>query len=244
VELFHRLNAIPRLSRDEELALIRRAKAGDVDARGRVLTANLRVTCMVAMRYRHLLRDRIDDAIAHGTEGLIQAFSAFDPELDPEHRIRFATYAYDWVRRYIARPLFFRDDVVRRPEELLRSGTATWGSADVSLNAPVDREDGLTGLDMLASDLASPEDLVAEADDRCARDGALRAGLTRLDERCRYILTETIMSDEPRTVRHVAQQLGLSRQRVQQLRNRALLVLAGAGHHARPSPTTPSELAR
>jgi RNA polymerase sigma-32 factor len=199
---------------------------------------------MVVMRYRHLLRDRIDDAIGHGTEGLVQALIAFDPELDPEHHIRFATYAYDWVRRYIARPLFFRDDVVRRPEGLLRSGAATWGSADVSLDSPVNREAGATGLDLLASDAPSAEDLVAEAHDRLTRAGRLRAGLGRLDERSRYILTEMIMADEPRTALHVAKQLGLSRQRVQQLRNRALSVLAGAAHQARPSPTTPSELAR
>lgn len=200
-----------------------------MSARGRVLAANLRVTSMVAMRYRRLLRGRIDDAIAYGTEGLIQALTAFDPELDPEHRIRFATYAYDWVRRYVARPLLFRDNVVRRPEALLRRGAAVWGNgADISLDAPIDPEDGPTGLDHLACEALSPEELVAEAQDRSAREGTLRAGFGRLDERSRYILNEMIMADEPRTGLEIARQLGLSRQRVQQLRDRALSALAAA----------------
>jgi len=46
------------------------------------------------------------------------------------------------------------------------------------------------------------------------------------------------MADEPRTVRHVAQQLGLSRQRVQQLRDRALSVLADHGGHMNWSPNS------
>lgn len=251
VELFDRLNAIPRLPLDEELALIRRAKAGDMRARGRVLAANLRVTCMVAMRYRNLLVGRIDDAIALGTEGLVEALAAFDPE----RRVRFATYAYHWVRRSITRHLLFRDDVVRRPESVLREGRAgKSGGVDVSLNAPIGNRDGQTGLDLLASDAPSPEDLTVDLDDRRERERTLVAiGFHQLDERTRFVLRELVMSEEPRTAREVADELGLCRQRVQQLRDRALLALRSAARHGSRSsaarggnrcPRRPSVLSR
>ena len=218
VELFDRLNAIPRLDVDEELALIRRAKAGDVGARGRVLSANLRVICMVVMRYRSRLVGRIDDAIALGTEGLVKALAAFDAE----RGVRFSSYAYTRVRRSITRHLFFQDDVVRRPEGALREGRASRGRLDVWLNAPINA-DGQTGLDFAGVGCTV-------AGGSCPRGD--RTTRTRADVwRDRFPSTRRAHALRPERIDHVGKSQvttyeiardlhivgGISRQRVQQL---------------------------
>jgi RNA polymerase sigma factor (sigma-70 family) len=198
VELLDRLNAIPRLALDEELELAQRAKEGDRRARDRVLHANLRVACMIILRYREKLLPRAGDAIALGTEGLIEALGRFDPS----RRVRLSTYAYPYVLQAIMRTLFY----------LLID----------------DRRHAI--VDLLASDAPTPEDVASCREEQRARIRQLASlGFHRLDDRARLVLTETIMAEEPKTIAVVAAQLGVSRQRVQQIRARALRELREGG---------------
>jgi RNA polymerase sigma factor (sigma-70 family) len=68
--------------------------------------------------------------------------------------------------------------------------------------------------------------------DVVARDETLAevvAALDRLDERSRHVIQSTVLGDEPLT--EVAARLGVSYQRVQQLRRRALEQLANLVTH-------------
>jgi RNA polymerase sigma factor (sigma-70 family) len=217
VDLIERLNAIPRLPLDEELELAQRAKGGDLMARDRVLDANLRVACMIIVRYREQLLPRAGDAVALGTEGLIEALAHFDPS----RRVRLSTYAYPYVLQSIMRTLYYKQHfVVRRAEGRLRAGDV--GGAEVSLDLPIDKR-GHAIVDQLASDAPTPEDVACCCEEQCARIRQLEAmGFQRLDDRARLVLTETVMAEEPKTIAEVAARLGVSRQRVGQIRARAL----------------------
>jgi RNA polymerase primary sigma factor len=112
------LNAIgrePLLNREEEIALAKRIERGDLEAKNRLIEANLRLVVHNAKRYR---RERAGgaelsflDLIQEGTVGLIRAAEKFD------HRkgFKFSTYATLWIRQSIARALAEKNRTVRLP---------------------------------------------------------------------------------------------------------------------------------
>jgi len=89
-----RVNALPSLAREEELALAARyAERHDLDAGRRVITANLRHVVPVALRYRRY-GVPLDELIAEGNLALSRALNGFDAQ----RCLRFATYANYWIR--------------------------------------------------------------------------------------------------------------------------------------------------
>ncbi|HEY0178606.1 MAG TPA: sigma-70 family RNA polymerase sigma factor, partial [Dokdonella sp.] len=87
------IGLIPLLDAGEEWALAERARAGDAEARRRMIEANLRLVVTVARPYvgRGV---SLMDLIAEGNLGLIRAVDKFEPE----RRLRFSTYAVWWIR--------------------------------------------------------------------------------------------------------------------------------------------------
>lgn len=88
-----RVNALPTLVREEELALARAFHAGDHEAGRRLLTANLRNVVPVALRYRRYGLP-VADLIAEGNLAMVRALARYEPERE----LRFATYANYWIR--------------------------------------------------------------------------------------------------------------------------------------------------
>jgi RNA polymerase sigma-32 factor len=89
-----RVNALPSLSREEELALAARyAQHGDLAASRRVITANLRHVVPVALRYRRY-GVPVEELIAEGNLAISRALKGFDAQ----RGLRFATYANYWIR--------------------------------------------------------------------------------------------------------------------------------------------------
>jgi RNA polymerase sigma-32 factor len=92
-----RVQALPALSKEEELALARELRDhGDQAAAQRIVATNLRHVVPLAMRYRRL-GPPLSELIAQGNLGLLQALRRFDPA----RQLRFATYANHWVRAEI-----------------------------------------------------------------------------------------------------------------------------------------------
>jgi RNA polymerase sigma-32 factor len=93
---------------------------------------------------------------------------------------------------------------------------------DVSLNAPL-REDGDSGewQDWLVDDSISQETRLAESEEFDHRRKALGEALTVLNERERRIFEARRLVDEPITLEELAEEFGVSRERVRQIEVRA-----------------------
>ena len=96
------------------------------------------------------------------------------------------------------------------------------GAQDLSLNAPVGDGDNAPQLqDVLADDGLSPEGQVAESQELMQRRGLLARALASLPDRDRLVLEERRLSEDPVTLDELGIRLGISRERVRQIENRA-----------------------
>jgi RNA polymerase sigma-32 factor len=93
---------------------------------------------------------------------------------------------------------------------------------DVSLNSPI-REDGDSGewQDWLVDEGASQEARLAESEEADNRRKALGEALTVLNDRERRIFEARRLADEPITLEDLADEFGVSRERVRQIEVRA-----------------------
>jgi RNA polymerase sigma-32 factor len=93
---------------------------------------------------------------------------------------------------------------------------------DVSLNSPI-REDGDSGewQDWLVDDSASQESVLAETEELDNRRKALGLALNVLNDRERRIFEARRLADEPITLEELADEFGVSRERVRQIEVRA-----------------------
>jgi RNA polymerase sigma-32 factor len=95
------IRRFPLLSREEEAVIARRyIKNKDPEDAYRLVTANLRLVVKLAYEFARATRNVLD-LIQEGNVGLMEAVKNFDPE----HGIRFPSYAVWWVRAYIYRYL-------------------------------------------------------------------------------------------------------------------------------------------
>jgi RNA polymerase sigma-32 factor len=118
---------------------------------------------------------------------------------------------------------------------------------DASLNAPI-REDGDTGewQDWLVDESASQETRLVADEQADNRRKALTDALTVLNERERRIFEARRLADEPITLEELADEFGVSRERVRQIEVRAFEKVQKAVKNrvaAMESPPTQPELA-
>jgi RNA polymerase sigma-32 factor len=118
---------------------------------------------------------------------------------------------------------------------------------DASLNAPI-RDDGDSGewQDWLADDSESQEAVMAEHEELDNRRAALSSALEVLNDRERRIFEARRLADDPVTLEELAEEFGVSRERVRQIEVRAFEKVQKAVRNrvaAMESPPTQPELA-
>jgi RNA polymerase primary sigma factor len=98
------------LTAAEEIELAQRIEKGDLAAKERMMTANLRLVVSLAKRYQ----DRglpLFDLIQEGNVGLMRAVEKFDYRKG----FKFSTYAVWWIRQSLARALADKGRTIRLP---------------------------------------------------------------------------------------------------------------------------------
>ena len=98
------------LDSSEVAILISKAQAGDLEARDKVITSNLRFVVTIAKHYQNRGIDLID-LIAAGTEGLIKSVDKFDVNRGTV----FLTYAGWWIKQCIYNTIYSYGDKIRLP---------------------------------------------------------------------------------------------------------------------------------
>jgi len=101
---------------------------------------------------------------------------------------------------------------------------ARLSGADTSLNAPVfeDESGGSDRMDFLVSDDPLPDEVVGEAIDDQRRSAWLRTALGALNQRELKIIRERRLTEEGATLESLGEALGISKERVRQIENRAM----------------------
>jgi RNA polymerase primary sigma factor len=103
------------LEHPDLLALARRSRSGDEEARKKIILANLRLVVHIARGYRNRGLALLD-LIEEGNLGLIHAVDRFEPE----RGLRFSTYAAIWIRQAILRGLAEQSRSVRIPVQMFQ----------------------------------------------------------------------------------------------------------------------------
>ena len=232
------------LSREVERDLARRWREGDARAGEKIVTACLPFVVSIALEYRRWGLP-LEDIAQQGALGLLRAAAKFDPERD----CRLATYAAYWIRAeirdYVVRGYrVVRMGTTKAERRALRAYRATreadpvalaavsgltperaemllpvLASHEASLDARVD--DQAPMIDRLAATSPNPEDEASAAQRRGRARDAVGAALGDLTERERLIIRERIMTDDPCTLQEIGVRLGVSKERVRQLEERA-----------------------
>lgn len=103
------LRRYPLMTREEEReTAVKAFENNDIDARNRLVTANLRLVVKIAMEYRRAYL-QILDLIQEGNAGLLQAVRRFNPY----RNVKLSTYSAWWIRAYILKFLMDNKSLVR-----------------------------------------------------------------------------------------------------------------------------------
>ena len=236
--------ALSPLDRTVERDLARRWRAGDRRAGEQIVTACLPFVVSIALEYRRWGLP-LEDIAQQGALGLLRAAAKFDPERD----CRLATYAAYWIRAEIRDYVVRGYRVVRLgttkaerralrayrktretdPAALAAASGMTTERAEWLLPLLASHEtslDARTGdhgsvMDRLAGGAPTPEDEASAVERQGMAHDAVGEALTCLSERELLIVRERIMSDEPRTLQELGDRLGVSKERVRQIEERA-----------------------
>ncbi len=240
----------------EEIELAKRIERGDLAAKERLITHNLRLVVSVAKRYPGSGLSLLD-LIQEGTIGLIRAAEKYDWR----RGFRFSTYATLWIRQSIGRALSNQARTIRLPahvaqreRKLARTRTAlsaelgrkptieeVAAAADIPLEqalalekAPrvvtsLDRPVGADAETPLSDLFAAPAADIGEEVVLSLSGEVVRRAVSELEDPDRQVIRLRFGIDddgEPQTQAAVSRQLGLATSEVRAIEERALSALA------------------
>jgi RNA polymerase primary sigma factor len=125
---------VPLLTAEQEVALARRIKAGDTEAREHLIRANLRLVINIAKKYVGRGLEFLE-LIQEGHIGLLRAVAKFD--YTRGHK--FSTYATWWIRQGITRAIADHGRTIRLPVHL-NDDIARFRHAHQQLQDKLERE--------------------------------------------------------------------------------------------------------
>jgi len=110
------IGKVPLLNSDEEISLAKRIERGDVEAKQKLIKANLRLVVSIAKKFTGKNLSLLD-LIQEGNIGLFRAVDKFD-----YHKgYKFSTYATWWIRQAITRSLADQSRTIRIPVHMVEN---------------------------------------------------------------------------------------------------------------------------
>ncbi len=152
------------------------------------------------------------DFFQFGVEGLSEAIDRYDPE----YGTKFETYAIQRIRGKIIDEL---RKLQIKPRSLAVTADNQAGYTNVSLNQPVDQEDGYLLYETVANDERSPEETVERNEEK----DLLIAAIKQLDEKPRLVITLYYFEDL--TYKEIAKVLNITVSRVSQIHSQVVKIL-------------------
>ena len=205
------------LSEEEERQLSARVLRGDSRALNRLVEANLRFVVSIARQYQGKGLS-MEDLVSEGNIGLMKAASRYDAT----RGLRFAGYAVVHIRRQIEKAL--------KAESAEQRVESRAGGQTRSVDAPLGAKSNMNLLSVLV-DTNSPM-----ADTRVYNSSVERAveyALASLSERESHVVNAYFgIGQENLTMVEIADDMGLRRERVRQIRDRALRRMRKAYRHS------------
>jgi RNA polymerase primary sigma factor len=246
------IRKIPLLTAVEEMALAKRVKRGDKEARKKMIRSNLRLVINLTKRYANLGVSFMD-LIEEGNIGLMKAVDKFKPAKG----YRFSTYAAWWIKQSVLRCIIDQGKMIRIPvylnESILKLKKATESLSHKlkrepshfelsrKLRLPVDKVKELGQWTAKMSSLEAPigedkegqvKDIVSdenmeapdtELENFFNRERALDL-LSNMSKRERGILDMRfgLTDGKTHTLAQISLKMGVSRERVRQIEEAAL----------------------
>jgi RNA polymerase primary sigma factor len=246
------ISAIPLITVQDEIELAKLIQKGDLKAREKMITANLRLVVKIAQYYANIGLSLLD-LINEGNIGLMKAVERFDPSKGG----KLSTYAAWWIKQSIKRALANQSKTIRLPVHMVdRVTQMRRTSAELAerigrdptddelaseMNLPISRVAHLKSVSKKPASLDSPlgEDENSTLGEVVADDNAINPSeqlqsksligdvnivLSKLDPREADIirLRFGLEGRDPLTLEQVGAKIGVTRERVRQLQEQAL----------------------
>lgn len=201
------------LTADEERELSERIKNGDSKAVDKLATANLRFVVSIANKYKGLGL-AVEDLVSEGNIGLMKAAGKFDAS-----RSRFVSYAVPVIRKYMEQAIDRQSGIYRVPRNE-KSAEENRRSHPLSVDAPLGGRENVNLLGMLVNPDAPDADLLFS---NKAQGELVRKALDVLDGREREVVACFYgIGRDRQTFAGIAAAMGLKRERVRQIRDKAV----------------------
>lgn len=201
------------LTEEQEQQLSARALKGDKHAIDKLVEANLRLVVSTARQYQHQGMS-IDDLISEGNIGLMKAAAKYDATRGQ----RFAPFATVFIRRQIEKSLKANSNA--DSTAVARTGNVAGSNAMRSLDAPLGAKPNKNLLSVLTDDKQAPTDSRLFS---AASLETIESALNTLNDRENKVIVAYFGIDrEHATMNEIATEMQLSRERVRQIRDRAI----------------------
>lgn len=231
------------LKESEKIELLKKARAGDMQARDALIKGNLRLVLSVIQRFANR-GESMDDLFQVGVIGLIKAIDNFNLDLD----VRFSTYAVPMcigeIRRYL------RDDnpvrvsrsmrdtaykAMQVKEQLMNKNQREPTVEEIAKILDMKKSDVVLALEAIVDPVSLYEPVYSDGGDTiyvmdqvgdCSSDSdwideiMIKDEIKGLDDRERNILYKRFM--EGKTQMEVAKEIGISQAQVSRLEKSAM----------------------